>query len=207
MEVEAGAARDVRLVLAVPVLSSFATLFDMARILYNTTTAQFLPYPRLDDQPVIGLDPSLLVLDLIQLEAPSYDPATHRLELTETIDLQAGTVTRGWQAVPLPPAPPAPDWDQFRQALQTENGFPSAWLAAFQANPQVAGLVASRLDLYQLNGNYQLFIQALLAALATLSNQAQAAEVAVEFAALAERCNMPAEFLEELDRKLLGSPG
>lgn len=179
----------------------------MTRLLYSPTTAQLLPYPRQDDEPVVGLDPAWLVLTLTQLDPPSYNPATHRLDPTEAIDLEAGTVTRRWQLVPLAPAPPAPDWAEFRQALQTENGFPTAWLTAFQANPQIAGLVASRLDLYEVNGNYHLFIDALLAALATLNNQAQAAEVAVEFVALAERCNMPAEFLEELDRRLLGSPG
>lgn len=143
------------------------------------------------------------------IPTPTPAPSPGPLEQVDEVHpvLVDGEWRQAWQLVPLAPAPPAPDWDQFRQALQTENGFPSAWLTAFQANPQVAGLVASRLDLYEVNGNYHLFIHALLAALATLNNQAQAAEVAVEFAALAERCNMPAEFLEELDRRLLGSPG
>lgn len=175
----------------------------MTRILYDTTTATLRPYPRDDDGPVIGLDPRYLDLALIQEPEPSYDPATHRLEPTEAIDLQAGTVSRGWQLVPIAPAPPAPDWAQMRQALQTENGFPAAWAAAFQANPLVAGMMGPRLDLCEINSKYGLFIDSLLIALATLNNQAQAAEVAVEFVALAERCNMPAEFLEELDRRLL----
>lgn len=105
------------------------------------------------------------------------------------------------------PTSPAPDWAQMRQALQTENGFPGAWDAVFQANPQIAGMIGPRLDFCEINGIYHLFIDALLRALATLNNQAQAAEVAVEFAALAERCHMPAEFLAELDRRLLSSQG
>lgn len=104
---------------------------------------------------------------------------------------------------PPEPVPPAPDWAQMRQALQSENGFPAAWAAAFQANPLVAGMMGPRLDLCETNGRYDLFIDSLLIALATLNNQAQAADVAVEFVALAERCSMPAEFLEELDRRLL----
>jgi hypothetical protein len=175
----------------------------MARLLYNPSTAQLLAYPRQDNGPVIGLDPALVVLELIQLDPPDHNPATHRLDPTEVLDLEAATVTRGWQLVPIAPAPPAPDWAQMRQALQTENGFPGAWAAAFQANPQVAGMMGPRLDHCEINGRYDLFIDSLLIAIATLNNQALAAEVAVEFVALAERCNMPPEFLEELDRRLL----
>lgn len=179
----------------------------MPKLLYDPISGQLLAYPRHDNEPVVGLDPTLIALELIQLDPPQHDPSTHRLDHTQTIDLTAGTVTRGWQLVVIPPPPPAPDWAQMRQALQTENGFPTAWAAAFQANPLVAGLMAPRLDLCEISGNYGLFIDSLLIALATLNNQAQAAEVAVEFVALAERCSMPAEFLEELDRRLLGSPG
>lgn len=38
----------------------------MARLLYNPSTAQLLPYPRQDDQPVIGLNPTLVALTLIE---------------------------------------------------------------------------------------------------------------------------------------------
>lgn len=100
---------------------------------------------------------------------------------------------------------PAPDWAQMRQALQTENGFPGAWEAVFRANPQLGGLLAPRLDFCEINGRYDLFVDALLTALAALNDPILAAQVALEFAALAERCHMPAEFLEELDRRLLQS--
>jgi hypothetical protein len=66
------------------------------KILYDTETQKLKAYPRSDDQPVVGLDPCYLVLDLIQQEKPSHDPATHYLRRTEAIDLDALQVTRGW---------------------------------------------------------------------------------------------------------------
>jgi hypothetical protein len=59
------------------------------KILYDTQTQGLKTYPRSDDQPVVGLDPRYLVLDLIQQEKPSHDPATHYLRRTEAIDLDA----------------------------------------------------------------------------------------------------------------------
>lgn len=81
----------------------------MARLLYDTETATLRPYPRPDDEPVINLDSRYLMMDLIQEAQPDYDPATQRPEPTEMIDLEALTVTRGWQLVDVPPPPPPPD--------------------------------------------------------------------------------------------------
>ena len=64
------------------------------KLLYDTTTAKLTPYPRSDDEPVVGLDPCYLVLGLIQQEKPDHDPATHYLRRTEAIDLNASQVTR-----------------------------------------------------------------------------------------------------------------
>lgn len=173
----------------------------MTRFLYNSATSQLLPYPRLDDQPVIGLDPTLVVLTLIEQATPNYDPATHRLEPTEAIDLQAGNVTRGWRAVPLLPAPPAPDWEQLRGALRTENGYSSAFAAALK-NDAMAGiqLVAALAD-WQGGGAWELFLQALLAALDALPAQ-DAAMVATEFLALGNRCHLDPAFLAALEAML-----
>jgi hypothetical protein len=75
------------------------------KILYDTATAKLAPYPRSDDEPVVGLDPRYLVLDLIPQENPSHDPATHYLRRTEAIDLDALQVTRGWELVAHEPMP------------------------------------------------------------------------------------------------------
>jgi len=69
------------------------------KALYNTETQKLLPWPRIDDEPVVGLAAHLLEMDVVQEDKPAYDPATQRLEKTEVIDAQAKTVARGWNVV------------------------------------------------------------------------------------------------------------
>ena len=75
------------------------------KILYDTQTQSLTRYPRSDDEPVVGLDPCYVVLDLTQQEKPQHDPATHYLRRTEAIDLDALQVTRGWELVAHEPMP------------------------------------------------------------------------------------------------------
>jgi len=70
--------------------------------LYNTQTQKLLPWPRIDDEPVVGLAAHLLEMDVVQEDKPEYDPATQRLEKTEVIDTDSRTVTRGWNVVEVP---------------------------------------------------------------------------------------------------------
>lgn len=178
----------------------------MPKLLYDPISGQLLAYPRHDNEPVVGLDPTLIALELIQLDPPQHDPSTHRLDHTQTIDLTAGTVTRGWQLVVIPPPPPAPDWEQLRQALRQENGYPAAFDAALQSD-KMAGiqLVAALAD-WQGGGRWELFLQALLAALDALPAQ-NAAMVATEFLALGNRCHLDPTFLTALEGMLEGSAG
>lgn len=77
------------------------------KLLYDTSTQLFKPYPRSDDSEVVGLDPIYQVYTVIQNEAPAFDPAKHHLESRETVDYEAKTVTRGWDVVENTPMPPA----------------------------------------------------------------------------------------------------
>jgi hypothetical protein len=61
-----------------------------------------VPYPRADDEPVVGLDPDYEIFDVIQLPEPFYNPSTQYLSTTESIDTTSKTVTRGWQVIDLP---------------------------------------------------------------------------------------------------------
>jgi hypothetical protein len=74
------------------------------KALYNTQTTTVLPWPRIDEEPVVGLDAHLLEMTVVQEPQPAYDPATERLEKTEAIDTEARTVTRGWSVVEVPVA-------------------------------------------------------------------------------------------------------
>lgn len=66
------------------------------KVLYNTETSQLSAYPRLDDEPVVGLDPKYLALTVITDTVPTFDPTTEFLTETQTIDTNALTVTNGW---------------------------------------------------------------------------------------------------------------
>jgi hypothetical protein len=90
------------------------------KLLYDTIAATVKPYPRLDDQSVIGLDPRYLEMDVIQRSKPAYDILTQQLTPTEAIDVNARTVTRDWSIGPLPPAPPPfADYAGFEDALKS----------------------------------------------------------------------------------------
>ena len=81
------------------------------KLLYDTQTQKLLPWPRIDDEPVVGLAAHLLEMTVMQEDKPAYDPATQRLEKTEVIDTQAQTVTRGWNVVEVPaPTYTAAEW-------------------------------------------------------------------------------------------------
>jgi hypothetical protein len=70
------------------------------KVLYDTISQTVLAWPRLDDEPVVGLEPHLLEMTVIQEDAPTYNSETQMLVLTQTIDIEAKTVTRGWNVVP-----------------------------------------------------------------------------------------------------------
>mgnify|MGYP000881270336 CR=1 FL=1 len=91
----------------------------MSKILYYTPTQTLCPYPRNDDEPVVGLDPDYEVFDIIQDDEPTYDPATQYLTTTETIDTVAETVTYGYQINDLPPPPDYKIWSN-AQAFMAE---------------------------------------------------------------------------------------
>jgi hypothetical protein len=74
------------------------------KALYNTQTSTILPWPRIDNEPVVGLAAHLLEMDVVQEDQPAYDPATQRLEKTEVIDEDVRTVTRGWSVAEVPVA-------------------------------------------------------------------------------------------------------
>jgi hypothetical protein len=74
------------------------------KALYNTQTNAMLPWPRIDEEPVVGLDAHLLEMTVVQEPQPAVDPATQRLEKTEVINTDARTVTRGWSVADVPVA-------------------------------------------------------------------------------------------------------
>jgi len=86
------------------------------KLLYNTETQLFQPYPRNDDGEVIGLDPVYHVYSVIQSEPPAFDSATHYLQSTEAVDHVAKNVTRGWEVMAIGRPPLTVTMRSFRLA-------------------------------------------------------------------------------------------
>jgi hypothetical protein len=73
----------------------------MSKILYDTVEQKLCPYPRNDDELVTGLDPRYTALDVIHEDAPTLNEG-ERARPTQAINLEAHTLTHGWQVETLP---------------------------------------------------------------------------------------------------------
>lgn len=174
----------------------------MARLLYDQQTATLRPCNRDDDEPIVGLDPRYLVMQLIQEPQPAYDPQAERLEPTEVIDLTGLTVTRSWAIIPIePPAPPEPqaDWLGFAGWLFQFPPMADAMETARasrdpQGEPATTGLPAA-MDDARLRSNYVPFALSWGQFLA--ASGLPSAEVAA-IVAKAQECNLPAQFVAAL---------
>jgi hypothetical protein len=73
--------------------------------LYNTVTNSFLSsYPREDDAEIVGLDPTLKVYQVIEVQQPEITTNQY-LTRTESADHEAKTLMLGWQVNEYPPQP------------------------------------------------------------------------------------------------------
>ena len=69
--------------------------------LYNTQTEQILPWPRIDNESVVGLAPELLEMVVIEGELPAYNPETQVLNQLDVVNVEAQTITRFWTVTDL----------------------------------------------------------------------------------------------------------
>lgn len=74
----------------------------MAKIIYNTQTQGFQPYPRQDDEPVVGLAPHLHVYDVVVDPHPAYDANTQHLVAHEVRDYENKILRTTWQVRDTP---------------------------------------------------------------------------------------------------------
>jgi hypothetical protein len=167
----------------------------MPRILYDTTTSTLHPYPRQDDEPVVGLDPRYLEMSVIQQGQPTYDPTTQQLIPTEAIDTDARAVTRGWQIALLPVPAPTPDWATFRGGLLI---FPE--VAALMGNARESGcepaVTALPVALEKAQSGDAGDFAACWALVAR--DGAASPELIAQLVSTATACNLPAEFVAAL---------
>lgn len=85
-------------------------------VLFDQQTEQIRDYPRIDDEPVQGLDPRYLVLRVVREPAPEAGE-NQQVNEVRTVDLEALEWRWGWSVVDLPPPPPPADWRTFKRTL------------------------------------------------------------------------------------------
>jgi hypothetical protein len=86
------------------------------KALWDLNESKLVPYPRYDDEPVVGLDTSrYATVSLVREPEPSYNPIEEYLIPTAAIDLDALTYTYGWLVEIL--LPTGPDYQGFYSAL------------------------------------------------------------------------------------------
>jgi hypothetical protein len=108
------------------------------KVLFHIPTQTLTPYPRLDEEPVVGLDAAYDTFDVLQEPQPTFNPATHYISSTETIDVPAKTVTRGWQIHDIP-APEYKIWPS-AQYFMGEFTLQERSYIALSTNPTIATL-------------------------------------------------------------------
>jgi hypothetical protein len=157
---------------------------------------------------VFGLDrDAAYVVEVVREPEPAeYDPTAHYPQPLDPVvsitdpdseDVN-GTVTYGWELVELSPPPPSTNWEQFRQAILTENGYVAAHCAAMASSTPTVRFAAmalfTALGDFQYRGIYNEYLQALTLTISELP-AADKAHLVEEFIALSQRCNIPVDFI------------
>jgi hypothetical protein len=94
----------------------------MPKLLYSQSTATIKPYPRNDDQPVVGLDLDYLVLNKLDTPPPTYDAETETVTSNYIVDVAALEYRQEWSIIPLPPKA---NWAAFNTYMLSDETFKS----------------------------------------------------------------------------------
>lgn len=85
------------------------------KALYDTVAQKVKPYPRNDDENVVGLDPIYVSLEVTQEPKPTLQ-AGESLNATETVNIEQLTVTYGWNVTATTP-PDHKTWPNVQQFM------------------------------------------------------------------------------------------
>ena len=124
----------------------------MSKILYSQSIEQVKPYPRKDDQPVIGLDPDYLVLEQVETEQPAYDALTQTVTSTYVVDLDNLEYRKEWLIEAIPAPEPTPDWDDFNAAMLVDVNFNTYYGTGLQSAPAITTSIPTALAQVATNG-------------------------------------------------------
>ena len=106
----------------------------MKKILYDTNAQKLVTYQHPNGEPIIGLESYLLVLDLIEHDMPQNLGPCDIVRPTESIDLDALQVVRGWQVETAPK-----QWANAQTFMDAFTDTEKAMIA-LSADPTIAGM-------------------------------------------------------------------
>ena len=167
-------------------------------VIWNAETGVISNYPRLDNEPVVGLEqPPLYALLVVREPVPNYDPATQRAEPTWTVHQAELEYRLTWQVIDLPPVPPAPQWAEFKALMLADASVRAVITSALSVDATAAtSLPATLLRASDGGADGVAEFAATWAALRTQG--LVAVELQQQMLALAAACHLPAQFIAAL---------
>lgn len=97
----------------------------MVRVIYNPVTGAEFPLNRRDDQPVVGLQPPLVVVRVIET-IPVEPPGFFAQPAGSIYDAEAGTLERQWTLEPLTDPGGDPDYQAFYIGVLNSDAYQQA---------------------------------------------------------------------------------
>ena len=167
-------------------------------VIWNAETGAISDYPRLDDEPVVGLEqPPLYALLVVREPVPDYDPATQRAEPTWTVHQAELEYRLTWQVIDLPPVPPAPQWAEFKSLMLADASIRAVITTALAVDATAATSLSP--TLLRASDGGTAGTAEFAATWAALRAQGLVVpELQQEMLALAAACHLPAEFIAAL---------
>jgi hypothetical protein len=118
------------------------------KALWDLVDDKLVPYPRYDDEPVVGLDNErYITVTVVRKPLPAYDPKVEFLVPSEGVDLESLEYIYEWFVellpVPPPPPPPGPNYYSFYVALLVSSVYQAVLTEVLSAvSPAPAGALA-----------------------------------------------------------------
>jgi len=118
------------------------------KALWDLVNDKLVPYPRYDDEPVVGLDTErYLTVTVVRKPLPACNPAVEFLVPSEGVNLDALEYVYEWfvELLPEPPAPlpPGPNYYSFYAALLISGVYQAVLTEVLSAaSPAPAGALA-----------------------------------------------------------------
>jgi hypothetical protein len=140
------------------------------------------------------MDPPILIYSPEPTAQPEYNSSLQQIIEVQPINVD-GTWRQQWQIVDLPTPPPSPDFEQFRTAIRSENGFQAAWEAVLNLNPMLATAMTTYLETFRKFDEWQPYLESLTIAIQLLPTESERVYIANEFLQLARRCHLNPSFI------------